>query len=376
MDRRVTESGEEGTGAGLPRAHGCSPGDGGSSEPHRSAAPPGPGEKHRGHPSGPLSAREQEVARLVARGLTNAEIGWELGVSTGTVANHVDHILRKLGLRSRSALAAWAVDADLHEVEERYFSALERLLDLKVGTPAALGDRAASVIADAFAIDKVDIFVLGPDGESLISVGSDEAPLRRAQRALGLARLPLDQDSRVADVFRTGGPYRTGRAELDPLVREGFRRGMGFHSLLAVPLEVDGARRGVVLLQSYRIDAFSQRDERFARTLGCWVASVLRALEMKPAEGGDGPSRRQPSAAWRLPGAIGRLRKPGVRAGHAAAALLRRGLRTSRSAVCRLLRSGAARGREVVHGHPSLSGTDARTALAAVRSAARTRRAA
>ena len=56
----------------------------------------------------PLSPRELEVARLVAQGLTNKQIGQTLYVSERTAENHVQHILAKLGLRNRSQVAAWA----------------------------------------------------------------------------------------------------------------------------------------------------------------------------------------------------------------------------------------------------------------------------
>ena len=56
----------------------------------------------------PLSPRELEVARLVARGLTNKQIGQTLYVSERTAENHVQHILTKLRLRNRSQIAAWA----------------------------------------------------------------------------------------------------------------------------------------------------------------------------------------------------------------------------------------------------------------------------
>ena len=56
---------------------------------------------------GPLSARELEVARLVAAGLTNHAIGQRLHLSSRTAENHVQHILNKLGFDSRSQIAAW-----------------------------------------------------------------------------------------------------------------------------------------------------------------------------------------------------------------------------------------------------------------------------
>jgi DNA-binding CsgD family transcriptional regulator len=54
-----------------------------------------------------LSPRELEVARLVARGLTNKQIGQALYVSQRTAENHVQHILTKLGFANRSQIAAW-----------------------------------------------------------------------------------------------------------------------------------------------------------------------------------------------------------------------------------------------------------------------------
>jgi non-specific serine/threonine protein kinase len=55
----------------------------------------------------PLTAREFEVARLVAQGRTNPEIGAQLQISRKTVAAHVEHILAKLGMDRRAEIAAW-----------------------------------------------------------------------------------------------------------------------------------------------------------------------------------------------------------------------------------------------------------------------------
>ncbi len=55
-----------------------------------------------------LTRRETEVAMLAARGLTNRDIAARLYLSVRTVEAHIDHILTKLGFRTRTQLAAWA----------------------------------------------------------------------------------------------------------------------------------------------------------------------------------------------------------------------------------------------------------------------------
>jgi len=59
-----------------------------------------------------LSAREMEVARLVAAGMTNREIAAALTIALKTAAAHVEHIRTKLGFSRRSQIAAWVVAQD------------------------------------------------------------------------------------------------------------------------------------------------------------------------------------------------------------------------------------------------------------------------
>ena len=60
-----------------------------------------------------LTEREREIARLVAEGLTNAEIAGRLVISPLTAKTHVSNILRKLGCRDRAALVALAYESGL-----------------------------------------------------------------------------------------------------------------------------------------------------------------------------------------------------------------------------------------------------------------------
>lgn len=60
-----------------------------------------------------LSAREQEVMRLIARGFAYKEVAAELFISIKTVETHVSAVLRKLQLSSRHELTTWALERKL-----------------------------------------------------------------------------------------------------------------------------------------------------------------------------------------------------------------------------------------------------------------------
>ncbi len=61
----------------------------------------------------PLTQRESEVLRQLAFGLTNKEIAQTLQISYETVKEHVQHILRKIGVSDRTQAAVWAVRKEL-----------------------------------------------------------------------------------------------------------------------------------------------------------------------------------------------------------------------------------------------------------------------
>ncbi|MEP7104577.1 MAG: ATP-binding protein [Chloroflexota bacterium] len=79
-----------------------------------------------------LSAREREIAGLVADGLTNAAIAKRLNLSHWTVATHVAHVLAKLAFRSRAQIAAWYLAGPSEALDEagrlealRYYQVLD-----------------------------------------------------------------------------------------------------------------------------------------------------------------------------------------------------------------------------------------------------------
>ncbi|WP_046777604.1 response regulator [Streptomyces yangpuensis] len=75
---------------------------------------PGPVARPVAHP---LTERELEIVRLVARGFTNAEIGGELFITAGTAKTHIANIQAKIGARNRVGIAAWAWEHGVAKAE-------------------------------------------------------------------------------------------------------------------------------------------------------------------------------------------------------------------------------------------------------------------
>jgi DNA-binding NarL/FixJ family response regulator len=97
-----------------------------------------------------LTARQWEIAALVAEGLTNAEIVERLVITEGTVANMLGFIRRRLGLRNRVQVAVWAVKQGLYWLSPRRTA---RLRHLTYGRPRRLPRSRSLIMACVLVVD-------------------------------------------------------------------------------------------------------------------------------------------------------------------------------------------------------------------------------
>jgi two-component system, OmpR family, sensor kinase len=133
---------------------------------------------------------------------------------------------------------------------------LLRLLAIKTPALKPALSEASTLVADALGAEKVDTFLHDRESESLIAVGVSSTPLGQLQQNLGLHRLPIANGGRSVQVFQTGITYANGHVESDLEELKGVREALKIRSVVAVALDVEGQRRGVLQVDSIRPEAF------------------------------------------------------------------------------------------------------------------------
>ncbi|MGI9149159.1 MAG: ATP-binding protein [Chloroflexota bacterium] len=247
-----------------------------------------------------LTARQRDVAALVARGYTNQQIAAELVISHGTAANHVQQILGRTGLASRSELATWASQRGLAAGQNRLLSTLERLLEIDPSDLHSALDAATQAVADALGADKADAFLYESSTATLVARGTSPTPMGRKQHALGLHLLPVANGGRMVEVFELGTFRRAGRVDQDTHELRGIRVGLGVRSEISVPLEVAGVRAGVLAAVSAAPEFFSESDLRFLATISRWVGMVAHRTQLMQLTTSEAASRGRRAAAEEL----------------------------------------------------------------------------
>lgn len=167
--------------------------------------------------------------------------------------------------------------------QARFLTALEELLAAPATDLDEALTHACNHIVEQLGGEKVDAFLYDPATDTLVARGTSETPLGIKQRQHGLDRLPLSNGGRVVQVFRDGEPLIDGRTQQDEQELRGIKEVLNARSQLAVPLEVDGSRRGVLCVISTRANAFSEDDLRFALAIGRWLSAMIHRGELVEA---------------------------------------------------------------------------------------------
>jgi two-component system, OmpR family, sensor kinase len=157
---------------------------------------------------------------------------------------------------------------------------LERLLEAPPADLKVALDAASDALAQALRAEKVDSMLYAPERDSLVAVGSSSQPLTALQKRHGLDALPLANGGRSVAVFTTGEAHVTGRLDQDEEELRGMKEALGVRSLITVPLDVGGQRRGVLTVASTIPDRWGDEDLRFAQAVARWVGVVAHRAEL------------------------------------------------------------------------------------------------
>jgi signal transduction histidine kinase len=163
---------------------------------------------------------------------------------------------------------------------QRALELLEALLRIPAGDLKSTLTHAADLVACALGADKVDTFLHDPSRDSLAAVASSTQPLSMLQRQLGLDVLQLANGGRVVQVYRTGETFLTGHLDQDAEELRGVKEGLGIRSILGVPLDFGGRRRGALMIASLKADYFTEDDARFLESVGRWVGVLAHRAEL------------------------------------------------------------------------------------------------
>lgn len=163
---------------------------------------------------------------------------------------------------------------------DQLLATLTQLLALPATTVRGAVAAACDCVAEALAADKVDGFLLDPGSESLVAVGTNDSPMSRLQRSIGLDRMQLVQGGRAVQVFSTGETYMCNEVQADAQELQGIKEGLGVQSAIAAPLTIRGLRRGVILVSSATAGKFSPGDLQFLVAVTEWIGVVIHRAEL------------------------------------------------------------------------------------------------
>jgi len=174
----------------------------------------------------------------------------------------------------------------------RQLRMLQALLALDVTSLEAAMQRTAHDLAEILLADKVDVFVYDATSDELVAIGTSDTPMGRRQHELGLNRMPLTAGGRAVQIFQSGLGALVRYSEHDPEELPSVVHDLGVRSMLGVPLNVTGERRGLLLVASAIPAYFFDDDLAFLETVARWLGLVgdrvalVQRLTAEAAEAG------------------------------------------------------------------------------------------
>jgi len=163
---------------------------------------------------------------------------------------------------------------------ESLLGLLQELLDLPALDPHQALTDGATRVARWVGCEKVDIFLFDEARSSLAAMGTSETPLGELQRKLGLDVMPLAQGGRAVEVYLTGQPHLDGHVEDDARELRGIVHDLGARSQALLPLQVGGARRGVLSLVSQQPGRFCADDSAKLALLAKSMGALTHRSEL------------------------------------------------------------------------------------------------
>jgi two-component system OmpR family sensor kinase len=212
-------------------------------------------------------------------------------------------VRRHTGSDARDAFGAGtcvAASKDMIHPERRILDLLERLFALAPAAVDVVLSQSADHIAQVFQCEKVDVFLCDDASHSLVAIGTSHTELAELQKSLGLDRLPLANADPMAQVFQAGEIYNNGHVEQDVRHPRGVIEQLCIRSMMAVPFEVGGVRRGVLSVASRRPEAFSDEDLSVMRMLAVWIGNLAHRAELTTVFAAQASERTRRAAAEEL----------------------------------------------------------------------------
>jgi signal transduction histidine kinase len=199
-----------------------------------------------------------------------------------------------------SGIASVREHTEVEGEDATFLYVLQKLLALPATSLRESLDGASDMIADVMRADKVDALMYEAESDSLIALGTSNTPMGRRQHQIGMNRLPLANGGREVEVFLTGIPYQSGQAKDDPGMLVGMKEGLGVQSLVIVPLDVAGTRRGVLIAESSRPDVYVEADLTFMVVVAGWVGMLAERAELTERITADAAEQARRTAAEEL----------------------------------------------------------------------------